>query len=166
MDKNELLTKLETLREDLLSASSSTKTLIDLLSKSNDDRYELLRDAYFNEHAPVKVMDTEFKIRSKGDASAELSRISTDFDKYLRNIQNELIRKIDQHYEAVELFSAMLKLPMPFSQILYCRFYKRMTSKETYMLLYLSRSTFYRLFYKSLDLLLEAINQKEEMQPA
>lgn len=161
MDKKELCARLMTLRSDLMSSVSSTKSLLSILSKSEDDRFEMFRDCYFRDRAPVRVSDTEMIPVSGGgygDANAQMVRISEDFDEYLSGIHDEIVRRLDRQYDAIEIFSRILQLPMPYSQILYLRYYKNLSAQKTYERLYLSRSTFYRLQNRAVLLLLESIN--------
>ncbi len=154
MDQRELKIRLETLYDDLVITNRETTELLSFISKSGDERRRMLNDMYFKDNAPVKVLGTEFLGRREADVTGEMIALSTKFDEFIDRLHKEAYGMMARHNQAVDLFYMILSLPDPYCKILYLRYFRRLSCKETMNCLYLSRTTFFRNLNKAIDLLL------------
>lgn len=158
MHEESLKVRLKNLRSDLTFSSDEANMLIGLLTDSVEDKEEILKHLYFSENAPVKVLSGDHITGGKGDVTGEIIDICMGYDKYAKNLGREAYNLLDRHNKALKIFLLMLKLPYPFSQILYLKFFKGMSVDEICNELYLSKSGFYRKYERAITLLLERIN--------
>lgn len=158
MYEETLKSRLKTMYGDLTFSSKEACMLIGLLTDSIHDKDNFLRDLYFSENAPVKVLSTEDLPRGTGDATSEIIDICMGYDDYVKGIGREAYNLIDRHNKALRLFTNMLSLPFPYSQILYLRFFKDCSVDEICSEMFLSKSNFYRKFERGITLLLERLN--------
>jgi len=70
---------------------------------------------------------------------------------------------MDRHSRALRIFIVMMSLPMPFSQILYLKFFKCLTTEQVCEIMFLSKSGYYRKLEQALGLLAEALDGKSEV---
>lgn len=158
MDQKELKTRLETLYDDLVITNRETTELLSFISKSGDERRKMLDDMYFKDNAPVKVLGTEFLGRKEADITGEMIALSSKYDEFIDRLHKEAYGMMARHNEAVDIFYMILSLPEPYCKILYLRYFRRLSCKETMSCLYQSRTTFFRNLNKAIELLLRDLD--------
>ncbi len=158
MHEDSLKIRLKNLNSDLTFSSKEANMLIGLLTDSVEDKEELMKHLYFSDNAPVKVLTGEHVSGGNGDMTAEIIDVCMGYDKYAKNIGREAYNLLDRHNKALKIFLLMLRLPYPFSQILYLKYFKNKSVDEVCDELYLSKSGYYRKYERAITLLLEQIN--------
>lgn len=160
MNKNEFKSMLENMYNDVNFNTDNANVLLSLANDFNGDKSNLLRNIYFKENSPVKVMNTTFNVGSNKDYQDEMLTISMKYDEFIIHLNQKAADVINKRSKAVDLFIAILSLPEPYSQLLYLRYYKRLSSEEIMDKLFISRSTYYRNFDKGLNKLIEIYNKR------
>ncbi|MCQ2516782.1 MAG: hypothetical protein MJ094_07965 [Saccharofermentans sp.] len=158
MQEESLKAKLKTMKMDLTFTSKEAIMLIGLLTDGIEDKEEFLKHVYFSEHAPVKVLNSDFLPSGQGDATAEIIDVSLGYDHYYKSIVREAYNLLDKHNRAFNLFINMLELPYPYSQLLYLKYFKTHPVDEICSLMYISKSGFYRKYQRAASLLLDKMN--------
>jgi len=69
---------------------------------------------------------------------------SASFDDYIASVEEQYNVIVKQKREAVALLSLVLSLKQPYSRILYFRYYKRKSTRETCEEMHIARSTLFR----------------------
>jgi DNA-directed RNA polymerase specialized sigma subunit len=69
---------------------------------------------------------------------------SQGFNAFIESLEEKYVEMIITRRQATLLLKRMLSLKLPFAQLLYYTYYKRLHPEEIKDKLYISRATFYR----------------------
>lgn len=163
MDKKTLKTILDNLYDDMIISDKEAVKLASFISSSRKDKNSILRELYYSDNAPVKVLSTEFKGKGESDVTGEMIDVSIKYDEFIERMENRMNELITRHNKAMNVFFLIMSLPEPFCRVLYLKYFKRMTCDEVSVELYISPSTFYRKLRDGEELLIKNINEKETL---
>lgn len=76
MDKKQLKNILDNLYDDLIINDREAVNLAAFISNSRKDKNNIMRELYYNDNAPVKVLSTEFKGKGEADVTGEMIDVS------------------------------------------------------------------------------------------
>ena len=162
MDKKTLKTILDNLYDDMIITDREAVKLASFISSSRRDKNNILKELYYSDNAPVKVLSTEFKGKGESDVTGEMIDVSVKYDEFIERLENRMNELIARHNKSMNVFFLIMSLPEPFCRVLYLKYFKRMTCDEVSVELYISPSTFYRKLHDGEDLLIKNINDKGE----
>lgn len=163
MDKKQLKNILDNLYDDIIINDKEAVNLASFISNSRKDKNNMLKELYYNENAPVKVLSTEFKGKGESDVTGEMIDVSIKYDEFLDRLEKRVNDLISRHNKAMDVFLLIMSLPDPFCRVLYLKYFKKMTCDEVSVQLYISPSTFYRKLRDGEELLIKNINEKERL---
>ncbi len=161
INKKQLKIRLSTLYDDLNLRNSMAADMLALINEASCDRDELFNNIYFRENSPLKIMNYYFHPIVKGDVTEEMLNISSNFDVFLREMYNNARKIMDQHTNAVTLLLILLSLPRPYCEVMYFRHYKRFSREDVMSRMFLSRSSYYRIYDDAFNMILEKLQQQE-----
>ena len=161
MDKKQLKEILDNLYDDLIINDKEAINLASFISNSRKDKNSILRELYYNDNAPVKVLSTQFKGRGESDVTGEMIDVSIKYDEFLDRLEKRVNELISRHNRAMDVFFLIMSLPDPLCRLLYLKYFKRMTCDEVSVQLYISPPTFYRKLKDGEELLIKNINERE-----
>jgi len=147
--------------EDMNLNSSKYAEKMKLLNEQDKDRKELL-SLYVHDHAPCAVTSSEYGAQSDVDYTAIMIDFTDGFETYSKKMKDEIDRIVVRNTHALYLFLNILKLPHPASEVLYYRYYKKMSAVDVQKKLYMSRSTYFRVNKAALELLVDKYNSDEK----
>ena len=139
-----LLMKLNSLYSDVNIDPEKTAAFLEEIRKTSEDKRKLIMNVYAKYYAPVKVTDYSGLPKRECDMTGEMIDFSASFDEYIASVEEQYNYIVKQKREAVALLSLVLSLKQPYSRILYFRYYKKLTTKETCDELHIARSTLFR----------------------
>ena len=142
--KTFLLFKLNSMYSDVNLDPDKTAAYLEEIRKTSDDKRKLLMNVYAKYYAPVKVTDYSGLPKRECDMTGEMIDFSASFDDYIASVEEQYNIIVKQKREAVALLSLVLSLKQPYARILYFRYYKKLTTKETCEELHIARSTLFR----------------------
>lgn len=142
--KKILLTKLNSLYGDVNSSPDRTADYLDEIKRTQEDKRKLLMNVYAGDHAPLKVSDYSGLPKRECDMTGEMLDFSSGFENYLNSIEEEYDVFIRQKRDAVALLCLILSLRLPYSRILYMRYYKRMSPDDACAQMHIARATLFR----------------------
>ncbi|MBO4450382.1 MAG: DUF1492 domain-containing protein [Clostridiales bacterium] len=142
--KTFLLLKLNSLYSDVNLNPEKTAAYLEEIRKTSEDKRRLLMNVYAQYYAPAKVTDYSGLPKRECDMTGEMLDFSSGFDSYIASIEEQYNIVVKQKQEAVALLSLVLSLKQPYSRILYFRYYKKMSTKETCREMHIARTTFFR----------------------
>ena len=153
--------RLSTLYEDLTCTHNEAIALVNLMNESINDKNMMIKDVYFRDRAPVKVLSTVFS-GSGGtyDIEDELINISEGYDKFVKRLSYRTSCVLNRHAMALSLFLEILSLPDPYSKILYLHFYKGFPLTQVSEILFISKSACYRHSEKGIRMLYKSLERK------
>ena len=157
--KKKLKLRLSTLYDDVNLRNTQAADMLAMISEANCDRDELFNNIYFKNNSPLKIMNYYFHPVVKGDITEEMLNISSNFDMFLREMYSNAKKILDQHAEAVTLLLVLLSLPRPYCEVMYFRHYKMFTREEIMSRLFLSRSSYYRIYDDAFNMILEKLQE-------
>lgn len=153
--------RLTTLYTDLTCTQTEAVALVNLMSDSIDDKTNMIRDVYFRDRAPVKVLSTVFSgSGSNYDIENEIIEVSEGYDKFIKRLGYKTSSVLNRHALALSLFLEILALPDPYSKILYLHFYKGLTITEVSEALFISKSACHRQEQKGIRMLHKNVEKK------
>ena len=162
MYENILRERLTSLYKDLTCTNDEAVSLMSFMNNSFDDKVTVINDIYYHEHAPVRVLSTEFTgTGGSYDIEEELIKISEGYDRFLKQIGLRTSNVLSKHTHALDLFLNLLSLPEPYSRILYLRFFKGCSIDEVSKSMFISKTSCYRKQEKGIRLLYERLNSLE-----
>jgi len=153
--------RLESLYTDLTCTNNEAVALVNLMNDSIDDKNNIIKDVYFRDRAPVKVLSTVFS-GSGGtyDIENELIDVSAGYDKFIKKLSYKTSCVLNRHALALTLFLEILALPDPYSKILYLHFFKSLPLTQVSEILFISKSACYRYSEKGINMLHKNIEKK------
>lgn len=157
-----LRTRLKTLYEDMTCTSDEAINLVNFVCSTISDKKTVLKDIYFKERAPIKVLNPSYDIKGGvNDVEAELIAISEGYDQFVRKISLRTSSILVKHKNAVKLFVEIVSLPEPYARILYLKFFKGLEMDDIKNEMFISKSACYRRLEKGIQLLNERISREE-----
>jgi len=142
--KTFLLLKLNSLYRDVNLEPDRIEAYLEEIRKTSEDKRKLMMNVYAKYYSPEKVTDYSGLPKRECDMTSEMLDFSSGFESYMNSIEEEYNVIVKQKREAVALLSLVLSLKQPYSRILYFRYYKKMSTKETCEKLHIARSTLFR----------------------
>ena len=142
--KTFLLFKLNSMYRDVNLDPDKTAAYLEEIRKTSEDKRKLMMNVYAKYYAPVKVTDYSGLPKRESDMTGEMIDFSAGFDDYIASVEEQYNIIVKQKREAVALLSLVLSLKQPYARILYFRYYKKLTTKETCEELHIARSTLFR----------------------
>lgn len=159
MYENVLRDRLTKLYSDLTCTGTEAASLIAFMNNSIDDKTKVIKDMYYRDHAPVRVLNTEFRgTGGRFDIEEELISISEGYDRFLKKIGKQTTVLLNRHTRALNLLLDLLALPDPYCRILYLRFFKGFTVEKVSEIMFISKTSCYRKQEQGIRLLYERIN--------
>ncbi|MCQ2531468.1 MAG: DUF1492 domain-containing protein [Saccharofermentans sp.] len=156
MDKHELKTRLESMYDDMNFSNDKANYMLSLITDTNEDKEVLLKNIYFNDNSPLKIINYVYAPKGDCDYTGEILNISLKYDYFVKGINDTAQSLMRNYTNAVKLFLIVLSLPEPYSLLLYLRYYKRMNADDVMQKLHLSRTTYYRLYDRALSHTMDA----------
>ena len=151
--------RLKTLYPDLTYASKDAYALIKLINGGIDDKNAVIRDLYYHDHVPVKVINPGLRVKGGHfDIEDELISLSEGYDSYLKNMGTKVEDVICRHNVALEILINILSLPDPYARTLYLHYYKGYTVTEIAKEYYSSKTTCYRNIEKGTEMLYKRLS--------
>lgn len=142
--KTIVLTKLNSLQYDVNTVPEEAKRYLSELRKTRNDKRNVLMDMYASENAPVKVTDYSGTPKRDCDMTGEMIDFSKGFDNYIASLEKEYAAAKKRRKEALRLLTMMLTLKLPYSRILYLRYFRKLSPEDTSSELHIARSTLFR----------------------
>lgn len=142
--KTYLLLKLNSMYSDANLDADKTAAYLEEIRKTSEDKRRLMMNVYAEYYAPAKVTDYSGLPKRECDMTGEMLDFSSGFDKFIASIEEQYNIIVKQKREAVALLSLVLSLKQPYSKLLYFRYYKKMSTKETCAEMHIGRSTLFR----------------------
>ena len=150
--------RLKNLYGDLTLTNREAVSLVNFMNQSMDDKHDLIKDIYFRDMSPVRVLNPGSEIpgqKGPRDQTDEFIDVCEGYDVFIRNIGSRTSYLLEKHSRAVELFVDMLSLPHPYARILYMRFVKSCSIEDVGRELYMSKSACYRKQEKAIKMLFD-----------
>ncbi len=159
-----LIKRLNGLYTDLTCKSEEAENLVNFMCTSLDDKRTFLKDMYYRDHAPVKVLNPSYTgvKGGKKDIEAEIISISEGYDSFIKKLGNQTSDILSRHSMALELFVELLSMPEPYSRLLYLRYFKGLDMDEVSRITFMSKSSCYRKIEKGVELLIKRYMLKDE----
>lgn len=155
--------RLTNLYSDLTCTGNEAVALVNLVNESVTDKDMMIKDVYFKDRAPVKVLNTVFSGSGGSyDIEKEIIEISEGYDKFIRRLSYRTSCLLNRHAMALSLLVEILALPDPYSKILYLHFYKCYPLTQVSEILFISKSACYRHSEKGIHLLHKNIEKKNK----
>ena len=143
-DNDTLKMKLDTLLEDMTACDREIDNVIRFSADAKSAGKDAFKDYYFYLSSLCKVSSFDRKIRCDGDMYGKMSDISEGYDRFMSKMEKKASDIQTRRKEALTLFCRILNLPEPYNEILYLRYFKRLSCKDIRSILFMSRSSFYR----------------------
>ena len=140
-----IVSRLNNLHVDLYARVPGEEAMLNEILKAHKDKFQGLMDIYAGFYSPCKVADTSFQPRGQADMNDIMIDFSEGFEKFIESLEERYVEMIIARRRATELLGKMLSLKLPFSQLLYLYYYKRVHPEDVFSLLFFSRATFYRM---------------------
>ena len=154
--------RLNRLYKDLTFTGKEAVALVNFINTSIDDKHTMIRDVYYRDRAPVKVLNPAFTGSGGNyDIEGELINISEGYDRFLKKVGYKTSSVLDRHGRALDLLLSILALPDPYSRLLYLHFFKCLTIAEVSEIMFMSKSSCYRRVERGIHLLHESIEKNE-----
>ena len=158
-----LRTRLNNLYEDLTCSSEEAVTLVSFMSNAMEDKSTIIRDMYYHDYAPVRVLNPAHTIKGGvQDIEAEIIAVSEGYDNFIKKINNRTSNVLNRHATALALFLNILALPEPYNRLLYMRFFKGLKIDDLSREMFCSKSSCYRKIERGIYILNKLMNAKEE----
>ncbi len=148
-----IVSRLNNLCIDLSAYSTSEDALTNEILKAQEDKVNGLMDFYAGLFAPCKVTNPSKIPTGQADMNDILIDFSEGFNDFIESMEERYVELIMRRRKATILLSRMLSFKLPFSQLMYLFYYKRMHRDEITKMLFISRATFYRLKSQAIDAL-------------
>lgn len=158
MNTIELKDRLSSLYTDITVSGEDALKLINRFNDVSGDKKKLIDDLYFKENSPVRVINTQFLPKGEGDVTAEMLDLSIHYDEYIERLRKQITNIVERHEIAVRLFMIILNLKPKYSDILYLRYYKRLSTDEIMDKLDMKRSPYFRYHASALEMLRQEYN--------
>ena len=158
--KSEMKDKLRKLKSDI--SMWEDDRLDELLKQSAFDKEEIARTMYYAENSPVSVSRTEYTHNQTGNMNKVMLDIVEGFDRFMDKIRDEQDIESKRKKEAASLLKTIMILPLPYSQILYLRYYRCMGWKDASFMVNMAKSTFFRNQERAIEMLEDIYARKEE----
>lgn len=163
MYENTLMTRLKSLYSDLTLSGEEAENLVSFMVDSIDDKVTVMRDLYYHDYAPVKVLNPSYTVKGgKRDIEAEIISVSEGYDAFIKKIGCQTSGVLNKHKAALNLFLNILALPEPYSRIMYMRYFKCFNMDEISKAMFISKSSCYRKHERGLYILNKALSASEE----
>ena len=139
-----IVSRLNNLQVDLYARVPGEDALANEIAKAHEDMTNSLLDIYASNFSPCKVTDTEYIPRGQADMNDIMIDFSQGFNAFIESLEEKYVEMTVTRRQATLLLKRMLSLKLPFAQLLYYTYYKRLHPEEIKDKLYISRATFYR----------------------
>ena len=157
-----LRARLKTLYEDLTCSSDEAIQLVGFMNTCLTDKAAVLKDMYYKDHAPVKVLNPAYDVKGGvKDIEAEIIAVGEGYDQFVRKLSLKTTNILNRHKSALNVFVHILTLPDPYSRLLYLRFFKCMEMDDVMNEMFMSKSACYRKLERGIKLLNERLSLKE-----
>ncbi len=167
INMTELKCRLNNLYLDLRCSNETIVRQLVLYSMTRKDRERVLRELYDMDFLPYKTTNPEVGIyrKVKVDPKVDAERFEkylTGFDEYLRRQEKQIDTMIYNNRVAVELFRYIITLEVPYCDVLYLSYFKKLSVDEVCKILYLSRPSYFRAKKQALKKLLDMYNTNDK----
>ncbi len=160
MYENQLLSRLKNLYTDLTCSGQEAENLVNFMTDSIDDKVTVIRDLYYHDYAPVKVLNPSYTLKGgRNDIEAEIISVSEGYDSFLKKISCQTSNVLSKHSSALNIFLHILALPQPYARILYLRYFKGLNMDEISKELFISKSQCYRKHQEGVYILNKLLSQ-------
>ncbi|MCR5592731.1 MAG: DUF1492 domain-containing protein [Saccharofermentans sp.] len=154
MYEDVLIERLKNLHSDLMCTGDEAVSLVNFMTDCMEDKVTVIRDLYFHDRSPVKVINPQLVPHGRyKDPADELIEVSLGYDSFVKNIGSQATGVLRRHTKALNMFLMILSLPAPYSSILYLRYFKQLSIDDTCKELYMSRSSCYRKHQRAIKIL-------------
>ncbi|MBR3533153.1 MAG: hypothetical protein IKN80_04640 [Clostridiales bacterium] len=155
--------RLDNLYDDLTLKTDEAVSLVNFMVESIGEKNSLIKDIYFRDRAPVKVINTAaVHVKGRGDAEDEVIALSEGYDRFISQIGIRTVSVLDRHTRALTIFLNILSLPDPYARILYLKFVRLSTMDEIAQMMFMSKSSCYRKQEQGIKLLYQMMEDPEE----
>ena len=145
MYEDNLLTRLKSLYVDLICGGEEAESLVNFMTESIDDKVTVIRDLYYHDYAPVKVLNPSYTVKGgRNDIEAEIISVSEGYDGFIKKLSCQTSNVLSRHSSALNLFLNILSLPDPYARILYLRYFKCLNMDDISKEMFMSRSQCYK----------------------
>ena len=153
-DYKDMVRRLKNLNKDLNGTDEeSTDSFVRLCRLYEDKKLDLM-DVYAQYYTGAKITDTQFIPSGSSDMTDYMIHFSEGYDVFIKKIEKHYSDIVRKRKEAILLFTCMVSLPLSMSSLLYLTYFKELTPDEVTHKLYISRSTYYRMKHKAVELLM------------
>lgn len=160
VDYKEMLRRLKNLNNDLNGSDDEVTDFFVRLCRIYEDRRENLMDVYARYYTGAKITDPTFMPAGNSDMTDYMIHFSEGYDVFIKNIEKHYAEIVHKRKEAIMLFTCMVSLPLTMSCLLYLTYFKSLTPDEVKERLFISRSTYFRLKHRAVELLMEKYNKQ------
>ena len=166
MTHTELKYRLENLYIDLRCSNEEIIRKLVMFDITGKEREKILRELYDKENIDIKTNDLT---RDNNNPDKHDPRIDariyekyiTGFDDYLKAQQMQIDTLIENNRIAVKLIKYIICLKDKRCDILFFRYFRKMSTKQIMLCMFLSRPTYYGIKRKAINDLLEMYNRNE-----
>ncbi len=151
----DMIKRLKNLNKDLgCSDAEETDFFIKLCRLYEDKRINLM-DVYARYYTGAKITDTAFMPQGSSDMTDYMIHFSEGYDIFVKRIEKHYAELVRKRKDAITLFTCMVSLPLNMSCLLYLTYFKCLSPDEVKERLYISRSTYFRLKHRAIELLID-----------
>ena len=105
MYENQLLSRLKNLYTDLTCSGQEAENLVNFMTDSIDDKVTVIRDLYYHDYAPVKVLNPSYTLQGgRNDIEAEIISVSEGYDSFLKKISCQTSNVLSKHSSALNIY--------------------------------------------------------------
>ena len=162
MNRNLLISRLQTLPEDLRISNASLRELLEDYRNSTGEKEDLVMSMYAEDNAPVSRASGNVLRRGYDLRIDYYKKFIEGYNEYLDELLTEFRRNERRLSEARRLLILIFNLPSSYSRIIYLRYIRRFGRMELCEYLHISESAYYRSHNKAVELLMNDFELEEE----
>ena len=151
----DMVIRLKKLNADLNGSYDETTDFFIKLCRLYEDKKTDLMNVYAKYYTGAKITDPEFVPAGNSDMTDYMIRFSEGYEIFVKKLEKHYADIVRKRKEAISLFTCMVSLPLSMSCVLYLTYFKELTPEEVTKRLYISRSTYFRLKHRAVELLVD-----------
>ena len=156
-----MVQRLKNLNKDLNGTGDDETDFFVKLCRLYEDKKVNLMEIYAKYYSGAKVTDTAYIPAGTSDMSDYMIHFSEGYDIFVKKIEKHYAEIVQKRKEAMRLFTCMVSLPLNMSAVLYLTYFKCLDPDEVRVQLFMSRSTYYRIKQKAIQMLIVRCREQE-----
>lgn len=152
--------RLTNLQRDIAFASAFLGEKISMYNEMKES-LEKLKEDYVREFAPVASSNLEIKPQADRDMNEFFINFSEGYDNFKNTLAKQKVYYEYKRDSSIFLLNCILKMPSPYNEILFLKYFMNVTPESIEKLYYFSRTSFYRSLNKGIDELFEYLKEND-----